>query len=434
MVESILRGILGIVFLIGVAFAFSTSRKDINWRLVGIGLVMQVVFALLVLKVGFVRMFFEFVGKAFTKVIQFTEAGTEFLFGSLVTKSVEIGMINFAFYILPTIVFFSALTSILYYLGILQKIVYGFAWVMYKAMGLSGSESLAAAANIFLGQTEAPLVVKPYLKTMTRSEVMCLMTGGMATIAGGVLASFIGFLGGESQEQQIFFATHLLTASVMSAPAAIVAAKILVPQTEEHKVRKDMSVSKEKVGTNILDAISNGTSDGLKLAVNVGAMLLVFLSLIAMVNFLFTNGIGVWTGWNDKIAAATDGRYMAFSLEYIFGKMFSPIAWMLGVPSKDIMAIGQLLGEKTIINEFVAYASLGKMQAAGLIVENKSIIIATYALCGFANFSSIGIQIGGIGAIAPEQRPTLAALGLRSLVGGTIACFLTATIAGMIIG
>ena len=434
MLESILRGLLGIGFLILVSFLFSSSRKNINWRLVVTGLAMQIVFALLVLKVPFVRSIFNNIGIFFNEIINFTNSGSEFLFGSFITGEVESSFVNFAFNILPTIVFFSALTSILYYLGILQKIVYGFAWIMYKAMGLSGSESLAAAANIFIGQTEAPLVVKPYLKSMTRSEIMCLMTGGMATIAGGVLAAYMGFLGGQDEETRIYFATHLLTASIMSAPAAIVAAKILIPQTEDDKVRKDMAVSKEKLGSNVLEAISNGTTEGLKLAVNVGAMLLVFIALIAMVNYAFTDLIGVWTGWNEKVATATDGRYEALSLQYIFGKAFSPLAWILGVPRDDIMVIGQLLGEKTIINEFIAYASLGELKDANLIIHEKSVIIATYALCGFANFSSIGIQIGGIGALASEQRPTLSQLGVKSLIGGTVACFLTASIAGMIIG
>ena len=434
MFESLLRGFIGIAFLILFAVLFSTNRKKINWRLVISGLALQVVFAFLVLRVPFVRAGFEGIGIFFNEIINFTNEGSNFLFRSFTTGKIEDGMLNFAFNILPTIVFFSALTSILYYYGVLQKIVYGFAWVMYKTMRLSGSESLAAAANIFIGQTEAPLVVKPYLKTMTKSEIMCLMTGGMATIAGGVLAAYMGFLGGQDEQMRIYFATHLLTASIMSAPAAIVAAKILMPQTEEEKVRQDMSISKEKLGTNALEAISNGTTEGLKLAVNVGAMLLVFIALIAMVNFFFTDMIGEWTGWNEKVAAATEGRYEALSLQYIFGIVFSPIAWLLGVPRDDIMVIGQLLGEKTIINEFIAYASLGELKSANLIMHEKSIIIATYALCGFANFSSIGIQIGGIGSLAPSQRPTLSQLGIRSLVGGTIACFLTASIAGMIIG
>lgn len=424
------RGLIGIVFLLGLCFVFSTNRKAIDWPLVLKGLALQIIFALLVLKVPFVAKGFEYVSKFFVKVLDFTAEGSKFLFGNLITDTSSFGFI-FAFQILPTIIFFSALTSALYYLGILQRIVYGVAWVMKRFMRLSGAESLAAAANIFIGQTEAPLVVKPYLERMGKSEIMCLMTGGMATIAGGVFAAYVGYLGGESVAEKEMFATHLLTASIMSAPAAIIAAKILVPRGNE-PIDENLEVPKEKIGSNVLEAISNGTTDGLKLAVNVGAMLLVFIAFMAM----FNAGIGWFgslTGLNEIVASSTNGKFEVLSLEYIFGIVFAPIAWLIGVPSVDILAVGQLLGEKTIINEFVAYGSLGELKANNVFQHSKSIIIATYALCGFANFSSIGIQIGGIGAIAPGQRTTLSALGFRSLVGGTVACFLTATIAGMIV-
>lgn len=427
---SILRGIMGIVFLLLIAFVLSTDRKNINWRLVSIGVGLQLVLALLVLKVPFVKSIFDVVSKGFVTVLNFTKEGSSFLFGNLVTDIDTMGFI-FAFQILPTIVFFAALTSALYYMGIIQWIVYAFAWIMSKTMKLSGAESLAAAGNIFLGQTESPLLVRPYLEKMTKSEIMCLMTGGMATIAGGVLGAYVGYLGGESVQEQQVFASHLLAASIMSAPAAIVAAKMLVPESNPENIDSKLSISKDKIGANILDAISTGTRDGLKLAVNVGVMLLVFTAFMYMFNAMSFQ-LGEWTNLNAKIYANTAGRFEGLTLQYILGMIFSPVAWMLGVDWSDAVMVGQLLGEKTILNEFFAYASLGKLKAAELFHHKKSIIIATYALCGFANFASIGIQIGGISALAQNQQSTLAKLGVRALVGGTIACFMTATIAGML--
>ncbi|MDZ7847951.1 MAG: nucleoside transporter C-terminal domain-containing protein [Owenweeksia sp.] len=305
----------------------------------------------------------------------------------------------FAFQVLPTIIFFSALTSLLFYYGILQKVVYAFAWLMKRSLKLSGAESLAAAANIFLGQTEAPLLVKPYISKMTNSELLCLMSGGMATIAGGVLAAYIGFLGGESDAQKLFFAKHLLVASVMSAPAAIIAAKIILPETK--KPNQAMQVDQANAGSNALEAITNGTTQGLKLALNVGAMLLVFLALIAMANFILEDLLGQWLGLNSWVAAITNNQYDGFSLQFILGYVLAPITWLTGVANQDLMLVGQLLGEKTVANEFVAYVSLGEMMQAGAFSSPKSIIIATYILCGFSNFASIGIQIGGIGATCP---------------------------------
>jgi CNT family concentrative nucleoside transporter len=429
-ITSVLRGILGMLFLLLVAFALSSDRKKINWRLVGIGVGLQLVLALLVLKVPFVKSIFDLVSKGFVTVLNFTKEGSAFLFGNLVTDVDTMGFI-FAFQILPTIVFFAALTSALYYLGVIQWIVYAFAWVMSKTMHLSGAESLAAAGNIFLGQTESPLLVRPYLETMTKSEIMCLMTGGMATIAGGVLGAYVGYLGGDSIQEQQIFASHLLAASIMSAPAAIVAAKMLVPETEPEKIDTNLSISKEKIGANVLDAISTGTRDGLKLAVNVGVMLLVFTAFMYMFNAMSFQ-IGEWTNLNEKIVVATQGRFAGLTLQYALGMIFSPVAWLLGVDWVDAVLVGQLLGEKTILNEFFAYASLGKLKAAEMFQNQKSIIIATYALCGFANFASIGIQIGGISALAQNQQATLAKLGIKALIGGTIACFMTATIAGML--
>lgn len=431
--HSFLRGMLGMVFLIGICYLLSANKKKIDWKLVGTGILLQIIFALLVLKIDFVADVFEFLSKMIVDFLALGDKGAEFLFGKLVTDSKTFGYI-FAFKVLPTIVFFSAFTSLLYYLGILQKIVYVFAWIMNKTMKLSGAESLAAAANIFIGQTEAPLVVKPYLEKMTKSELLSLMVGGMATIAGGVLAAFITFLGGDSDAEKIIFAKHLLTASVMSAPAALMIAKILYPQTEHEKVDKDLNISKDKIGTNILDAISRGTTDGLKLAVNVGAMLLVFTALMAVLNWFTGDLIGNYTGLNKIIEESTNGTYKSLSMQYILGNIFAPIAWLIGVPFEDIRTVGQLLGEKTILNEFFAYASLSKMKIAGVLSHQRSIIIATYALCGFANFASIGIQIGGIGVLAPSQRANLAKFGVKALIGGTVAALLTATIAGMIIG
>lgn len=427
--NSLLRGIVGMISLLLLAYAFSTNRKAVSWSLVAKGIGLQIIFAVMVLKVPFVATIFEVVSGFFVRIISFTSEGTKFLFSSFVTEQIEIGFINFAIQVLPTIIFFSALTSLLYYWGVLQKVVYAFAWVMKKLMKLSGAESLAAAGNIFLGQTESPLLVKPYLSKMTNSEIMSLMSGGMATIAGGVLAAYIGFLGGDDPAQQIYFAKHLLAASVMSAPAAIVAAKILVPETE--KVNTDMEISSEKIGGNALEAIANGTTDGIKLAVNVGAMLLVFIAFITMGNYLLCDVIGYYTGLNEIISANTSFRGLTF--EFLIGYSFAPIAYLMGVAKEDMVLVGQLLGEKTILNEFVAYVSLGKMKAAQLFAEEKSITMATYILCGFANFASIGIQIGGIGALAPNKKGILSKFGMRALIGGTLASLFTAVIVGVIL-
>ncbi len=429
--NSIRRGLIGILFLITVCFSLSANRRKINWRLVIVGLLLQIIFAILVLKVDFVAYGFDWISRKVVDFLNIAEQGALFVFGKLVDPSASMGYI-FAFKVLPTIVFFSAFTSLLYYLGVLQVVVKALAWIMSKTMRLSGAESLAAAANVFIGQTEAPLVVKPYLDKMTKSEMLCLMVGGMATIAGGVLAAFIAFLGGDSPAEQAIFAKHLLTASIMSAPAAIVIAKILYPETE--KVNSSLDISKEKVGTNILDAISRGTTDGLKLAVNVGAMLLVFTALMGVANWMLGDLIGDLTGLNSLIESGSDGRYKMLSMEYILGNIFAPVAWIIGVPAADITTVGQLLGEKTILNEFYAYASLSTLKASGAITNYRSLVIATYALCGFANFASIGIQIGGIGVLAPKQRGTLAKFGIKALIGGTVAALLTATIAGMLIG
>ncbi|MFC0875802.1 NupC/NupG family nucleoside CNT transporter [Saccharicrinis sp. FJH2] len=427
---SVVRGIIGITTIIGIAWLFSTNRKKVHWATIGKGLLFQLILALGVLYVPFVQAFFEYGGKVFVLILDFTKQGSEFLMGDLVDLS-KTGYI-FMFQILPTIIFFSALTSLLFYLGVIQKIVYGLAWIMSRFLKLSGAESLSVAGNIFLGQTESPLMIKAFLEKMNRSEIFLVMTGGMATIAGGVMAAYIGFLGGDDPALRQMFAKHLLTASVMAAPGAVVLSKILFPQTED--IDKNIEISKDKVGTNILDAISNGTVEGIKLAVNVGGMLLVFIAFIAMFNYFTNNLIGRYTGLNEVIARITDNQYDGLSLQFMLGYVMSPFMWLIGVAKEDMTLVGQLLGEKVIINEFIGYASLGKMQAAGAFTYEKSIIMSTYILCGFANISSIGIQIGGIGSLAPGKKVWLSEFGFRALLAGTLASALSATFIGMIMG
>ncbi len=428
--NSVSRGVLGMVSLLLIAFLFSSSRRSINWKTVLIGLGAQLLLAIGVLKITFVKNIFEFVGGIFVLILDFTRAGSEFLLGGMM--NVESFGFIFLFQVLPTIIFFSALTSVLFYLGIIQIVVKGMAKVLTKIMGISGAESLSVAGNIFLGQTEAPLMIKAYLERMNRSEMLLVMIGGMATVAGGVLAAYIGFLGGDDPELRLHFATHLLAASVMAAPGAIVISKILYPQIEA--INTNVEVSSEKIGSNILDAIANGTTEGLKLAANVAAMLLVFIAFIAMINYLL-GWIGGITSLNLLMADYTP--YDKFSLESILGTVFAPLMWLIGVAKEDMMLMGQLLGIKLAASEFVGYIQLADlknpMNALSLNYE-KSVIMATYMLCGFANFASIGIQIGGIGSLAPGQRKVLSEFGMKALLGGTIASLLSATIAGMIIG
>jgi CNT family concentrative nucleoside transporter len=425
------RGILGMFSLILMAFLFSANRKAINWKKVAIGLSLQLIIAVGVLKVSFIQKGFELIGKLFIEILEYTKAGSEFLFSGLISDMDSFGYI-FAFQVLPTIIFFSALTSLLFYLGIIQWIVKILAIGLSKFLGISGMESLSVAGNVFLGQTEAPLLIKAYLEKMNKSEMLLVMIGGMATVAGAVLAAYIGFLGGGDKELELVFAKHLLAASVMAAPGAIVISKILYPQTEE--VNTDVSVSQEKIGSNILDAIANGTTEGLRLAVNVGAMLLVFVAVIAMLNGGL-DLIGSLTSLNDLIAANT--AYDKLSIEFLLGYAFAPLMWLIGVPTTDMTLMGQLLGIKLAASEFVGYIQLAELKNAANathLTYNKSIIMATYMLCGFANFASIGIQIGGIGSLAPGQRKVLSEFGMKALIGGTIASLMSATIAGMIIG
>lgn len=428
---NLFRGILGMLVIIFISWLFSVNRKGISWKVVGTGLAVQIVLAFGVLEVPFIEHFFEFIGKIFVKILSFTKAGTGFLFASFSTNTIESPLLNFAITILPVIIFFSALTSILFYLGVIQKIVYVLAWLMSQSMRLSGAESLSVAGNIFLGQTESPLMIKAYLERMNRSEMLLIMSGGMATIAGSVLGAYIGILGAGDPVQELMYAKHLLAASVMAAPGVVVISKILIPQTE--KVDKEVKVSKEKVGKNLLDAISTGTTEGMKLMVNVAAMLLVFIALISMLNYIF-NKTGQWTHLNGIIADFTDGQYKEFSLQFVLGYAFAPLMWLLGVNVHDITLVGQILGEKLIMTEFIGYISLGDLKESGAFFEQKSIIMGTYMLCGFANFASIGIQIGGIGALAPGKRVLLSQLGMRALLAGTLASLLSATIVGMILG
>lgn len=435
-IEGLWRGALGMVAILLIAYLFSNNRRAVNWRTVGIGLLLQLCIAVGILKVNFIQKGFDAVGSIFVLILDFTRAGSQFLLGNLL-DSQSFGYI-FVFQVLPTIIFFSALTSLLFYLGVIQIVVKAMAWALSKLLNISGAESLSVTGNIFLGQTEAPLMIKAYLPKMTRSEILLVMIGGMATVAGGVMASYIQYLGGDDPQMRLLFARHLLAASVMAAPGAIVISKILCPQTEQFS--NDSHVSMENVGSNILDAIANGTTDGLKLAANVGAMLLVFVALIAMINCIF-NWIGDLTTLNkatlnDVIAANTPYK-SGLSLEMILGTIFSPVMWLIGIGKEDMMLMGQLLGIKLASSEFVAYTQLGVLKdltSEPHLLYNKSVMIATYMLCGFANFASIGIQIGGIGALAPNQRKTLSEFGLKAVLGGTLASLLSATIAGTIIG
>ncbi len=428
--ESVIRGMVGMICLVLIAYLFSNNRKKINWKTTFLGLLTQILLAILIIRVEFVQNIFDFFGKIFVKTLDFTMEGSRFLLGDLVNVQ-SFGYV-FLFQVLPTIIFFSALTSVLFYLGIIQKIVKLLAWSLSKLLNISGAESLSVAGNIFLGQTEAPLMIKAYLEKMTKSEILLVMIGGMATVAGGVLAAYIGFLGGEDEIMKLYYAKHLLTASVMAAPGAIVISKILFPQVEN--INKNVSVSQEKIGSNLLDAIANGTTEGLKLAANVGAMLLVFIAFISMINFGFEK-IGDLSNINNWISSNT--TYNFLSIEFILGYTLSPLMWIIGVAKEDMALMGQLLGIKLAASEFIGYMQLSELKDVSNLVHlqyEKSILMATYMLCGFANFASIGIQIGGIGSLAPNQRFNLSKFGMIAVLGGTLASLLSATIAGMIIG
>jgi len=427
---SFLRGSLGMSVLIFIAYLFSNNRKAIAWKTVGIGLLIQVVIAIGVLKIEWVKRVFETLGNFFIKVLEYTGEGTKMLLGEF--GNTETYGFIFVFQALPVIIFFSALSSILYYFGVIQKVVGFLAWLLIKIFKISGAESLSVAGNIFLGQTEAPLLIKAYLEKMNRSEIFLVMVGGMATVAGSVLGAYIGFLGGNDPVQRLEFAKSLLAASVMAAPGAIVMAKIIYPQTED--IVTDISISNDKIGSNLLSAISIGTGEGIKMAVNVAAMLLVFIALIAMLSSIFS-GIGDFIGLNSWIAANT--VYDSFSIEFLLGYLFAPLMWIIGVATQDIALMGQLLGVKLVASEFVGYTQLVSLKdgmSATHFTYQKSVIMATYMLCGFANFASIGIQIGGIGIIAPKTKKLLTELGFKAMVGGSLVSLMSATIAGIILG
>jgi CNT family concentrative nucleoside transporter len=427
---SVARGMMGMLVLISIAYALSNDRRNIPWKVVGIGLLTQIIIAIGVIKIAWIKSFFEFISQFFVKLLEYTQAGTEMLLGTFANTD-QYGFV-FVFQALPIIIFFSALTSILYYFGILQKIVKGLAWSLRKFLKISGSESLAVAGNIFLGQTEAPLLIKAYLKKMTPSEIFLVMVGGMATVAGSVMGAYIGFLGGTDPVQRLAFAKSLLAASVMAAPGAVVIAKIMFPQKNE--IPELTAIQRENVGDSFLNAISNGTAEGVRMAVNVGAMLLVFISLIALLNGIFT-GIGDPTGINAWVAEHTP--YPTFSIEFLLGYTFAPLMWVIGVAAEDIALMGQLLGVKIVASEFVGYIQLADLKdpsGALHFGHEKSVVMATYMLCGFANFASIGIQIGGIGILAPNQKKTLSRLGFKAMVGGAMVSLLSATIAGAILG
>lgn len=432
-----LRGLAGLMLIIAVAYALSSNRKGIDWRLVAIGVIIQLIFGLLIGKVEVAQQAFIYISEKFVKFLSFAQKGAEFLYGDLAKNSEGASGVRhnlgflFVFQALPTVIFFSSITSGLYYLGILQKVVYGFAWVMAKTMRLSGSESLSASANIFMGQTEAPLLVKPFISKMTSSELHCVMVGGMATLAGSVLAAYVSFLGGGDLQEQAKYATYLLSASIMNAPAAIVLAKIFYPETERDKIDRSLNVNKEQIGTSVVEALANGASDGLKLALNIGAMLLAFIAVIYALNWILVDFVGALTGLNEFVRESTNGAYQGFSMQYILGQIFRLFAFGIGVSWDESLQVGSLLGQKMVINEFVAYLDLAGMKQAGALSE-KSIRIATYALCGFANFSSIAIQIGGIGGMAPGRTGDLAKLGFRAMLAASLATLMTATIAGAI--
>ncbi len=424
----VLRGLIGIVFILGVSFLLSENRKRISWRVVILGLLAQFILGIGVVYIPWFYKTFEFIGKIFIQILNFSRNGSRFVFGDM-ANSEKFGFI-FAFQILPVIVFFGALTGALYYYGIIQKVVKFFAFLLRHLLNLSGAESVATSANVFLGQSESPLLVKPYLNMMTRSEIFLIMCAGMSMLAGGVLAAYIGFLGGNNPAQQLLFAKHLIAASIMAAPGAILISKILIPQTED--INKEFIFEEPYKSGNVLNAISNGTSDGLKLAVNVAAMLVVFIGLIALFNFCVEK-IGAWTNLNSYISVSTNGKYQVLSLQLILGYIFSPVMWLIGINSHDIIPSGRLLGEKMILTEFIGYLSLANLKTAGAFFQDKTIIMATYFLSGFANIASVGIQIGSIGTLVPSKKILVSELGMKSMIAGTLVSLLSACFIGILI-
>lgn len=429
-IESLLRGVVGIITVLAVSYLMSSNRKNIDWKLVGSGLLIQFVLALSVLYVPFVGTLFELLGKAFIKLMDFTQAGVGFLLGPYATKSN--GFI-FLIHSMPVIIFFTAIVSLFYHWGIIQRVVGAFSWVLRKFMNVSGAEGLVVSGNIFMGMTESPVLIKNYLPSMNRSEIFLVMVAGMGTIAGSVMATYIGMLSGGDPAARLLFAKHLLSASVMAAPGSIVIAKMLCPQTEP-VTEQEVKVSLENQHHNILEALASGTSVGIKLVVNIAAMLLVFISMVALLNYVSEGLIGKYTGLNDWVVSVTDGKQQGFTFQFILGIILSPFMWLIGVPFDDMMLVGSLLGQKTILNEFVAYFQLQQWKDAGLFVYEKSIIMSTYILCGFANISSIGILLGGLGVLTPNKQNLISKLGIPTMIGGALVSIMSATMVGMILG
>ena len=429
-IESLLRGVVGIITVLAVSYLMSSNRKKIDWKLVGSGLLIQFVLALSVLYVPFVGTLFELLGKAFIKLMDFTQAGVGFLLGPYATKSN--GFI-FLIHSMPVIIFFTAIVSLFYHWGIIQRVVGAFSWVLRKFMNVSGAEGLVVSGNIFMGMTESPVLIKNYLPSMNRSEIFLVMVAGMGTIAGSVMATYIGMLSGGDPAARLLFAKHLLSASVMAAPGSIVIAKMLCPQTEP-VTEQEVKVSLENQHHNILEALASGTSVGIKLVVNIAAMLLVFISMVALLNYVSEGLIGKYSGLNDWVVSVTDGKQQGFTFQFILGIILSPFMWLIGVPFDDMMLVGSLLGQKTILNEFVAYFQLQQWKDAGLFVYEKSIIMSTYILCGFANISSIGILLGGLGVLTPNKQNLIRKLGIPTMIGGALVSIMSATMVGMILG
>lgn len=425
----ILRGITGIFLVVLIAYLFSSDRKRIDWKLVGGGLFLQIAFALAILHVPFVGVFFQYLGKAFIKLMDFTGAGLSFLLGPYASKA---NGFSFLLHSLPIVVFFSALVSLFYYWGIIQRIVGAMAWCLRKFMNISGAEGLVVSGNIFLGMTESPVLIKNYLPSMNKSEIFLVMVAGMSTIAGSVMGSYVSLLGNGDPAAQLLFAKHLLSASVMAVPGSIAIAKIMCPQTEKVVDSENKSVEQNS-SDNILSVIASGTQTGVKLMVNIAAMLLVFIALVAFVNFIMCDIIGKYTGLNDWIVEFSHGRAVGLTFQFILGVITAPFMWLIGVPYEDMMVVGSLLGQKTILNEFVAYMQMQQWREAGIFIYDKSVIMSTYLLCGFANISSIGILLGGLGVLAPEKKGIISRMGVKSMIAGMMVAILSATIIGMII-
>jgi CNT family concentrative nucleoside transporter len=430
-IVSLLRGLLGITIVLAIAFLCSTDRKRIDWKLVVSGIFLQFVLALSILYVPFVGAFFEILGKMFVKVVDFTFDGVNFLLGPLASKN---NGVIFLVHSLPILIFFTAIVSLLYHWGIIQRIVSFFSWILRRVIrNITGQEALVVIGNIFLGMTESPVLAKQYLPKMNKSEIFLVMVSGMATIAGSVLGVYVGVLGDGDPVKQVFFAKHLLSASVMAAPGAIVLAKMIYPQTDRID-NGDVKVEIEKEHRSPIEALAAGTSTGIKLMVNVAAMLLVFIALIALLNYVCEGVIGRYTGLNDWVASVTNGKSESFSIHFIVGVVLSPLMWLIGIPVEDMLSVGALVGQKTVLNEFVAYFQMQQWKSIGIFTYEKSVIMSTYLLCGFANFSSIGILLGGLGVLAPEKRPMIAQLGIRAMLTGAAVSVLSATIVGMILG